>query len=121
MALPLYYQKVPRKERMIRAHALLERVGLHDWAGHLPSQLSGGQKQRVAIARALVAQPQVILADEPRVHWTAGLPSRLWDCSKSSIKQGMTMVVVTHESDIAAACERTIRLRDGLVETALHV
>ena len=121
VALPLYYQKVPRKERMIRAHALLERVGLLDWAGHLPSQLSGGQKQRVAIARALAAQPQVILADEPTGALDSGTSVEVMGLLKELNQEGMTMVVVTHESDIAAACERTIRLRDGLVETALHV
>ena len=121
VALPLYYQQVPRKERMVRAHALLERVGLLDWAGHLPSQMSGGQKQRVAIARALAAQPQVILADEPTGALDSTTSTEVMALLKELNQDGMTMVVVTHETDIAQACGRTIRLRDGLVETALHV
>ena len=121
VALPLYYQKVPRKERMVRAHALLERVGLLDWAGHLPSQMSGGQKQRVAIARALAAQPQVILADEPTGALDSTTSTEVMALLKELNQDGMTMVVVTHETDIAKACGRTIHLRDGLVETASHV
>ena len=121
VALPLYYQKVPRKERTARSHELLERVGLLDWADHLPSQMSGGQKQRVAIARALAANPRVILADEP----TGALDSKTSEDVMSLLKElngeGMTMVVVTHESDIAAACQRTIRLRDGVVESGGYV
>ena len=121
VALPLYYQKVPRKERTARAHELLDRVGLLDWADHLPSQMSGGQKQRVAIARALAANPRVILADEP----TGALDSKTSEDVMALLKElngeGMTMVVVTHESDIAAACQRTIRLRDGVVESGGHV
>lgn len=121
VALPLYYQKVPRKQRTARAHELLERVGLLDWADHLPSQMSGGQKQRVAIARALAANPRVILADEP----TGALDSKTSEDVMALLKElnseGMTMVVVTHESDIAAACQRTIRLHDGVVESGGHV
>ena len=121
VALPLYYQKVPRKERLRRSHGLLERVGLLEWADHLPSQMSGGQKQRVAIARALAAQPRVILADEP----TGALDSTTSEEVMSLLKElngdGMTMVVVTHEAEIAAECQRTIRLRDGLVESEAHV
>jgi putative ABC transport system ATP-binding protein len=96
-------------------------VGLLDWADHLPSQMSGGQKQRVAIARALAANPRVILADEP----TGALDSKTSEDVMALLKElngeGMTMVVVTHESDIAAACQRTIRLRDGVVESGGHV
>lgn len=121
VALPLYYQKVPRKERLRRSHELLERVGLLEWADHLPSQMSGGQKQRVAIARALAAQPRVILADEP----TGALDSTTSEEVMSLLKElngdGMTTVVVTHEAEIAAECQRTIRLRDGLVESGAHV
>jgi putative ABC transport system ATP-binding protein len=121
VALPLYYKKVPRRERTARAHELLERVGLLDWADHLPSQMSGGQKQRVAIARALAANPRVILADEP----TGALDSKTSEDVMALLKElnrdGMTMVVVTHEADIAAACQRTIRLRDGVVESGGYV
>ena len=121
VALPLYYQKVPRKERTHRAHALLERVGLLDWADHLPSQMSGGQKQRVAIARALAAQPRVILADEPTGALDSATSKDVMALLKELNGEGMTMVVVTHESEIAAECQRTIRLRDGLVESQGHV
>ena len=120
VALPLYYQKVPRKDRSRRAHALLERVGLLEWADHLPSQMSGGQKQRVAIARALAASPKVILADEPTGALDSATSEDVMALLKELNGEGMTMVVVTHETDIAAECGRTIRLRDGLVETRGH-
>ena len=120
VALPLYYQKVSRKDRSLRAHALLERVGLLEWADHLPSQMSGGQKQRVAIARALAASPKVILADEPTGALDSATSEDVMALLKELNGEGMTMVVVTHESDIAAECGRTIRLRDGLVETPGH-
>ena len=121
VALPLYYQKVPRKERTRRSHELLERVGLLDWADHLPSQMSGGQKQRVAIARALAAKPSVILADEPTGALDSTTSTDVMALLKELNAEGMTMVVVTHESDIASACGRTIRLKDGLVESGAHV
>ena len=121
VALPLYYQKVPRKERTRRSHELLERVGLLDWADHLPSQMSGGQKQRVAIARALAAKPSVILADEPTGALDSTTSADVMALLKELNAEGMTMVVVTHESDIASACGRTIRLKDGLVESGAHV
>ena len=121
VALPLYYQRVPRKERLRRSHELLERVGLLEWADHLPSQMSGGQKQRVAIARALAAHPRVILADEPTGALDSGTSEEVMSLLKELNGEGMTMVVVTHEAEIAAECQRTIRLRDGLVETAAHV
>ena len=121
VALPLYYQKVPRKERGRRSHALLERVGLLEWADHLPSQMSGGQQQRVAIARALAASPRVILADEPTGALDSATSEGVMALLKELNGEGMTMVVVTHEAEIAAACRRTIRLRDGLVESQGHV
>ena len=121
VALPLYYQKVPRKERTRRSHELLERVGLLDWADHLPSRMSGGQKQRVAIARALAAKPSVILADEPTGALDSTTSTDVMALLKELNAEGMTMVVVTHESDIASACGRTIRLKDGLVESGAHV
>ncbi|MDC3397063.1 ABC transporter ATP-binding protein [Flavobacteriales bacterium] len=121
VALPLYYQKVPRKERLRRSHELLERVGLLEWADHLPSQMSGGQKQRVAIARALAAQPRVILADEPTGALDSATSEEVMSLLKELNGDGMTMVVVTHEAEIAAECQRTIRLRDGLVESGAHV
>lgn len=121
VALPLYYQRVPRKERLRRSHELLERVGLLEWADHLPSQMSGGQKQRVAIARALAAQPRVILADEPTGALDSATSEEVMSLLKELNGDGMTMVVVTHEAEIATECQRTIRLRDGLVEFGAHV
>ena len=121
VALPLYFQKVPRKDRLRRSHELLERVGLLEWADHLPSQMSGGQKQRVAIARALAAQPRVILADEPTGALDSATSKEVMALLKELNGDGMTMVVVTHEAEIAAECQRTIRLRDGLVESAADV
>jgi putative ABC transport system ATP-binding protein len=115
VALPLYYAGVSRRERLRRAMEGLERVGLKDWADHLPSQLSGGQKQRVAIARALVTRPGLILADEPTGALDSVTSHEVMDLLVQLNRDGMTIVVVTHEHDIAAACQRTIRLHDGRV------
>lgn len=116
VALPLYYQNVPRKERNLRAMAYLEKVGLANWSTHLPNELSGGQKQRVAIARALVTDPKVILADEP----TGALDSKTtYDIMKllqDINNEGKTIIVVTHEKDVAAQTKRNVELRDGVIE-----
>jgi putative ABC transport system ATP-binding protein len=115
VALPLFYQNVPRKQRNASALEYLERVGLADWAEHLPSELSGGQKQRVAVARALIAKPRVLLADEPTGALDSKTSEQLMDLLTEVNESGVTVVVVTHEPDIAARCRRTIRLVDGEV------
>ncbi len=116
VALPLYYQNIPRKERNQKALEYLEKVGLADWATHLPNELSGGQKQRVAIARALITDPKVILADEP----TGALDSKTtYDIMKllqEINSEGKTIIVVTHEPDVAAETKRNVVLKDGIIE-----
>jgi putative ABC transport system ATP-binding protein len=116
VALPLYYQKVPRRERNKIAMDYLKKVGLEDWAEHLPNQMSGGQKQRVAIARALVAKPKVILADEPTGALDSTTSHDVMALLREINKDGITIVIVTHESDISALCDRTIHLVDGLID-----
>ncbi len=116
VALPLYYQNISRKKRNAIALEYLDRLGLKDWALHLPNQLSGGQKQRVAIARALISNPQIILADEPTGALDSVTSEEVMDILREVNKQGMTMILVTHEPEIAEQTHRIIRLKDGVIE-----
>lgn len=115
VALPLYYQKISRKKRNQIALEYLDRLGLKEWAHHLPSELSGGQKQRVAIARALISQPQIILADEPTGALDSATSLEVMEILKEINDQGKTVIIVTHEHDIAAMTKKIIKLKDGVI------
>ncbi|QBA63322.1 ABC transporter ATP-binding protein [Muriicola soli] len=115
VALPLYYQKMPRKQRQEKALKYLEQVGLKEWSHHLPSELSGGQKQRVAVARAMVAEPKVLLADELTGALDSKTSYEVMDLIQKINDQGNTILVVTHEPDIARMCKRIVHLKDGVI------
>ena len=113
--MPLMYQGVPSRERHKRAHEALERVGLGPRSDHHPNQLSGGQQQRVAIARALVTEAPIIMADEPTGNLDTKTSYEVMTILQSLVAQGKTVILVTHETDIAAYAARVVTLRDGLI------
>lgn len=120
ITLPLFYAGVPRKERILRAQELIERVGLTDWSHHLPSELSGGQKQRIAIARALANDPKLLLADEPTGALDSQTTKEVMQLLQEVNKKGKTLIVITHEPAVAAECHRTIYIKDGNIVNSLE-
>jgi putative ABC transport system ATP-binding protein len=120
VALPLYYQGVSRKKRNTIAMEYLDRMGLKDWWTHLPSELSGGQKQRIAIARALISKPKIILADEPTGALDSATSMEVMDILQEINNTGITIIIVTHERDIAERTQRSIKLKDGSIENVIH-
>ena len=115
VALPLYYQGVSRRKRNQIAMQYLDRVGLRDWADHTPAEMSGGQKQRVAIARSLIGKPRMILADEPTGALDSTTSGQIMDLMAEINRDGITVLIVTHDSEVAARTPRTIRIHDGQI------
>jgi putative ABC transport system ATP-binding protein len=117
VALPMVYAGIGKAERMARAEEVLHQVGLGDRMDHRPNELSGGQRQRVAVGRALVMKPSIILADEPTGNLDSSTSNEVMELFGDIHKAGNTVILVTHEEDIAACAHRTVRLRDGRVES----
>ena len=116
VALPLFYQKVPRRERQKRALEMLGKLGMDDRAAHLPSELSGGQKQRVAIARAMVAKPRILLADEPTGNLDSVTGEKvIKSLFQSAADANAALVLVTHDANVAAQCSRVLHIEDGVI------
>jgi len=120
VALPLYYKGIGRKRRNEIALEYLDRMGLRDWAAHLPGELSGGQKQRVAIARAMISNPKILLADEPTGALDSKTTEEVMEVLKSLNDSGITTIIVTHEHSVAEETQRIIKIKDGIIENPLN-
>jgi putative ABC transport system ATP-binding protein len=120
VSLPLYYRKISRKKRNIIAMEYLDKMGLKDWAYHLPSEMSGGQKQRVAIARAIISEPKVILADEPTGALDSKTTEEVMQVLTELNQSGITTIIVTHEKSVADVTKKIIHIKDGMIEDIIH-